>query len=210
MLVSERIPSLLLAAAILTVTACIGSSATAGVAMLDPDGTCTLVGMGTEYRSFDGSCNNLHAGRTKWGSSGSELLRLHDAAQYDADMETPLAAGQPGAREISNAVSAQTELVLSEFNASSMLMQWGQFLDHDLDLTHTDSSDAVPINAPWVMPISLAKSRSTVRCTASSPARARVCRADRLTPAPPISMHHKSMDLTSRPPILCGHSLVAS
>ncbi len=46
-------------------------------------------------------------------------------------------AGQhrPGARQISNTVFAQDELIPNPRGASDFLWQWGQFIDHDLDLT---------------------------------------------------------------------------
>lgn len=123
-------------------------TAAASVATLQADGSCLVDGTGTEYRTFDGTCNNREPGQATWGSTGSELLRGQTTANYASDMETPLTSGLPGPREISNAVVAQLTPVFSDLNASDMLMQWGQFLDHDLDLTHVDASDPMPITMP--------------------------------------------------------------
>lgn len=161
---------------ILCAAAALPAVSGASVAVLQADGSCTFDGGGTEYRTFDGTCNNLSAGQASWGSADSELLRQHTAAQYAADGQTPLTLGLPGPREVSNAVSSQTALVYSELNASSMLMQWGQFLDHDLDLTHTDSADPMPIDIPvddayfsGTMPFSRSVYSATSGIDASNP-----------------------------------------
>jgi hypothetical protein len=44
-------------------------------------------------------------------------------------------AGLPSARVVSNIVSSQDELIPNTLNASGYLWQWGQFVDHDIDLT---------------------------------------------------------------------------
>lgn len=118
------------------------------IAELDGAGDCTMQGSGPEYRRHDGLCNNLQPGNSYWGSAGTRLLRVHGGAHYDTDHATPLAAGQPSPREISNKVAAQPKMLPNGMGVSDMLMQWGQFLDHDIDLTHTDSSDPMPIEIP--------------------------------------------------------------
>lgn len=130
------------------------------IATLDADGKCTKAGMGPEYRNHDGSCNNTSQGT--WGSAGSKLVRLGPTSYADnmsaprlsvvvdaADMSLPL----PSTREISNKVVAQSGSIPNTNRASDMLMQWGQFLDHDIDLTPThdlmDSPDeSMPISIP--------------------------------------------------------------
>ncbi len=82
-----------------------------------------------------------------WGSTGAEMLRLTFAA-YAGDGATPLQAGRPNPREISNAVVAQDGDVPSIVGASDVLWAWGQFIDHDLDLIEDGTSEAMPIAVP--------------------------------------------------------------
>lgn len=99
---------------------------------------------GAAYRSADGSCNNLQTGQGAWGAAGTELLRM-GAAAYRADgysMRTDL----PPARDVSNAVVAQSRSLPNARGVSAMLMQWGQFLDHDIGLTPAQTgTESAPI-----------------------------------------------------------------
>jgi hypothetical protein len=61
-------------------------------------------------------------------------LRIAPAAYTDG-ISTLAGADRPSPREISNAVAAQTDNILNNRNMSDWVWQWGQFLDHDLDLT---------------------------------------------------------------------------
>jgi len=118
------------------------------------DGSCTTDGSdgsGMEYRSHNGTCNNT--GQPTWGSAGIQLLRQKGLVAYDDGISTVRAsvvnsAPLAGPREISNRVVAQSSPMPNANGVSSMLMQWGQFLDHDLDLSHVDPSDRmdIPIN----------------------------------------------------------------
>src|SRR4051795_3463740 len=94
--------------------------------------------------SIDGSGNNLS--NTLWGSTGSDLLRIAAAAYADG-ISAPVTAGLPSARAISNAVVAQAEDVdiLNNRNLSAFIYAWGQFIDHDMDLT---PGGTTPFNVP--------------------------------------------------------------
>ena len=84
------------------------------------------------YRNIDGSLNNIR--NPEIGKAGMPLTRVTD--QTYADGTSAMAgADRPNPRAISNAVLAQTRLVYAQKGASDFLWQWGQFLDHDLDLT---------------------------------------------------------------------------
>jgi hypothetical protein len=85
-----------------------------------------------EFRAIDGSGNNLE--HPDWGSAGVGLLRLTWAAYADG-VAMPAGEGRPSPRAVSNAVAAQSASIANGANASDLLWQWGQFLDHDLDLT---------------------------------------------------------------------------
>jgi hypothetical protein len=86
----------------------------------------------TEYRSIDGSGNNL--ANPDWGSVDEQLLRFVPPA-YDDGVSSPSGANRPSAREISNLVVSQTPVFSAAGGATNMVWLWGQFIDHDVDLT---------------------------------------------------------------------------
>jgi peroxidase len=83
-------------------------------------------------RSIDGSGNNLRD--PLMGATFTELLRLVFSDYADGISEIP-EAGRPSPRLISNIVNSQEGLIPNPLNASGYLWQWGQFVDHDIDLT---------------------------------------------------------------------------
>ena len=97
-----------------------------------------------EYRSFDGTGNNLK--HPEWGSTGIQLRRLVKSDYSDGVFR--LAGDQRlEARELSNILSAQNDSLLNSLGVSDMFWQWGQFLDHDIDLTET-TNESYPIPVP--------------------------------------------------------------
>jgi hypothetical protein len=107
---------------------------------------------GPEFRRYDGSGNNLN--NPDIGSTNTQLLRLANAA-YEDGLSEPRGGGinnnqsLPSARAISNQVSAQAGLTSNALGASDYLWQWGQFLDHDIDLTSAATpTEAFPIAVP--------------------------------------------------------------
>ena len=85
-----------------------------------------------EFRSIDGSGNNL--ARPAMGAAGTPLRRIARSA-YGDGISALAGADRPGPRQISNAVHAQKAPIANPLGASDYLWQWGQFLDHDIDLT---------------------------------------------------------------------------
>ncbi|HHC74537.1 MAG TPA: hypothetical protein ENK78_05645, partial [Thiothrix sp.] len=83
-------------------------------------------------RTFNGTNNNQN--NTTMGSVGIHLTRLVPT-DYGDGIASMAGADRPSARAISNAVAAQTDDMPNNHNASDFLWQWGQFLDHDIDLT---------------------------------------------------------------------------
>ena len=83
-----------------------------------------------EAREADGTGNNLI--NDGWGSAGSDLLREAPASYADG-------AGVPNTgvipRDISNAILDQDGLQPNSFDASDLFTFFGQFIDHDIDLT---------------------------------------------------------------------------
>lgn len=83
-------------------------------------------------RSIDGHDNNL--ANPLIGAAGAQLQR-RVPADYSDGLSGLAGSDRASARAISNLISAQSDSVLNPMNASDMLWQWGQFLDHDIDLT---------------------------------------------------------------------------
>ena len=101
----------------------------------------------TQFNSapIDGVGNN-NAHRF-WGAVGSDLMRFVSAA-YGDSLSTPAGATRPSARFISNTVVDQGDQSLPNArNLSDWTYAWGQFIDHDLDLT-TSGDDAFDIPVP--------------------------------------------------------------
>jgi peroxidase len=98
---------------------------------------CVLSGV---FRTIDGSNNN--DAHPDWGSAGEDLLRKGPAAYADG-LNAPVIGNpqRPSPRLVSDVVVAQTtdERELSDRFMSAMIYAWGQFVDHDLDLTPNDS-----------------------------------------------------------------------
>jgi peroxidase len=100
----------------------------------------------SEFRSIDGSGNNLD--KPDMGAVGTQLQRWTLTA-YSDGASGMAGSTRQGPREISNIVVAQTGSILNPENASDYLWQWGQFLDHDLDLTDgTNPPEAANILIP--------------------------------------------------------------
>ena len=83
-------------------------------------------------RTINGTCNNLD--NPLFGSAGSELLRQAPPA-YSDQKEMPSGEDRPNPRIISNELASQSGLIHNNYGASDFIWQWGQFLDHDIDMT---------------------------------------------------------------------------
>jgi hypothetical protein len=106
------------------------------------------------YRSIDGTGN--HRSYFELGAANTPLTRFM-AADYDDSISTMAGSGRASAREISNALCTDTQSAVNALGASDMLWQWGQFVDHDIDLTeaHAPAEPApipVPTGDPWFDP----------------------------------------------------------
>src|SRR5256885_736664 len=101
----------------------------------------------TQYESLDGTGNNPF--HNKWGSVGVDLRRK-GPAQYGDKISTPGGQNRPSAREISNTVSAHPEAETpNDRDMSDMVYVWGQFIDHDMDLTGGGkANEKLPISVP--------------------------------------------------------------
>src|SRR5437016_335427 len=84
--------------------------------------------------SYDGTGNNLaHA---NWGSVGADLLRTAPA-QYADGVSALAGTNRPSARLISDILVTDTTdgKVPNIRFLSDWIYAWGQFIDHDIDLT---------------------------------------------------------------------------
>jgi len=100
-----------------------------------------------DFRAIDGSANN--EGHEAWGAAGTALLRLMPPDYADA-VSAMAGAGRASPREVSNAVAAQAAPIGNPLGTSDYLWQWGQFVDHDVDLT---DGVAPPEPAPIPVPL---------------------------------------------------------
>jgi hypothetical protein len=99
-----------------------------------------------EVRSIDGTGNNT--ANTTFGSTDVDLLRTAPAA-YGDGISSPAGEDRPSARVISNTVSDQGgQDILNSRQLSAMSYAWGQFIDHDMDLTPTGGTDVLQIAVP--------------------------------------------------------------
>src|SRR5436305_14447347 len=88
------------------------------------------------FRSVDGTGNN--AAHPQWGSTDEALLRV-GPVRYADGISAPApqgGVGRPSARVISNTIADQGDAdIISGQQLSAMAYAWGQFIDHDMDLT---------------------------------------------------------------------------
>lgn len=75
------------------------------------------------------------------GNTGAPLVRLFEP-EFEDGYNEPRGGGLeegestlPNARDISNIIAPQGDTLGNPLNASDWLWQWGQFIDHDLDLS---------------------------------------------------------------------------
>ncbi len=129
--------------------------------------------LGSTFRSIDGTSNNLT--HPRWGAANVPLLR-RSAAGYADGLTSPGGATRPSPRAVSNALCAQSGSFPNAEGASDFVWQWGQFVDHDLDLTGGASPAEpfdiqIPLGDPFFDPFStgtetMALSRSKYRIDA--------------------------------------------
>jgi hypothetical protein len=107
-----------------------------------------------EFRPIDGAgTNGLHP---DWGAAQTALLRL-TTVDYADGAQAPAGGDRESPRFISNAVVAQPGDLPNDAGATDFLWQWGQFLDHDLDLAPLASPAEpfdidVPLGDPFFDP----------------------------------------------------------
>ncbi|EFN81383.1 Peroxidasin [Harpegnathos saltator] len=99
---------------------------------------CSNMCFHNKYRTIDGSCNNLR--HPTWGSSHTGFRRVLQPI-YENGFSAPIGWEKgrryfgylkPAARLVSTTLIS-THDITSDDQITHMVMQWGQFMDHDLD-----------------------------------------------------------------------------
>lgn len=107
-----------------------------------PKANCSDVKFHSQYRTFDGTCNNLE--HPLWGAANVPFNRMIKAKYWDTEgFGEPYGfPGQllpepklPSPHLISNRYVNHRKPGNREGKFSHMMMQWGQFLDHDITFT---------------------------------------------------------------------------
>lgn len=112
-------------------------------------------------RSIDGSGNNLKT--SSLNTVGASFQRLGVA--HFGDNNFGLRQDLPNARLISNVVVAGQGETPNREGVSGMMYAWGQFIDHDINLTFSDGVTSIAIPIPGGDPVltgSIAMTRAVV------------------------------------------------
>lgn len=103
--------------------------------------------MPLDVMPLDGVGNNR--ANPAWGSVNQHLLRL-SPVDYGDGVSTPAGADRPSARVVSNTFSVSpANGILNDRDFTAFVYAWGQFLDHDIDLTGSASpAEPLPVVVP--------------------------------------------------------------
>lgn len=101
--------------------------------------------MEREIRSFNGTGNNL--ANPNWGATHSPLRREGPAA-YSDGVSAMAGPDRPNPRLISNQLCFSLTDTISPNGLSNFVWAWGQFLDHELDITPSGKTEREPIDVP--------------------------------------------------------------
>jgi hypothetical protein len=104
------------------------------------------------FYSIDGSGNNV--ANPTWGSAGTDLTRVSPTAYADG-ISAPALANDPSARVLSDILNNQADpsnpsqdlSTVDQNSLSDFGYAFGQFIDHDLDLTPTNPNETLQILA---------------------------------------------------------------
>jgi len=102
------------------------------------------------WRSWGGDGNNL--ANPNWGMRSTALIRI--APNGYADGISTLAvrgATNPNPRTVSNSICKSTGSKLNTLNITDICWAWGQFIDHEIDLTPPGGTESIDIITPTVM-----------------------------------------------------------
>ncbi len=97
-------------------------------------------------RTIDGSCNNISINVAADFGKANIQLRRELPSVYNSNGD-PVGTNRGNPRVISNTIF-KDECGASSKRLSSFVFSWGQFLDHDLSATPTNSAEPFPISIP--------------------------------------------------------------
>ena len=108
-----------------------------------PNVVCSETDRQNRYSRIDGLCNNL--AHPSFGAAGSDFFHLvetENLATPDKDMNFFYENGSelPNARLVSEIIHGHETEDFKAENMSLLVMQFGQFLDHDVTLTPKDGN----------------------------------------------------------------------
>ena len=109
-----------------------------------PPGPAPQSKAGVIYRSIDGSGNNL--ARAGLNATGADYIRIGPARF--ADGVSALRTDLPNPRTVSNLVVDGNGATPNTEGLSGMMYAWGQFIDHDINLTDSDEVTHIDIPVP--------------------------------------------------------------
>jgi len=110
------------------------------------------------YRTIDGTCNNLYV-NTKWGSI-NRAFRRFVSNNYENSIDEPTGGNPPTGvlptpRDISNWIHHHPSPPI-DYHHTHMLMQLGQFLDHDITFTpEVDVKDCCSVSSSECFPLEI-------------------------------------------------------
>ena len=116
--------------------------------------TASSIGQAQDFSPIDGHGNNHFDPNAN--STDSRLARTM-YPEYGDNISQMAGANRASPRVISNIVASQDQLVPNSKGLSDFFWAWGQFLDHDIDLTENSVTPEpapvlVPIGDPWFDP----------------------------------------------------------
>ncbi len=102
------------------------------------------------FRTYDGTGNNISSKQAfEYGAADIALFREIPAQYGPSDPNNAMAgANRPGPREISNLLCDEPVTHFNDRGLSTFVYVWGQFIDHDMSLTPTGTTEYVPIPLP--------------------------------------------------------------
>ena len=113
------------------------------------DTNACLIDKYLDFRTIDGTCNNIRKGNTMEYGATDILFKRDLPPRYGSEDLLGALGGENrrGARDISNIVSDQPSIIFSETGLSAMVYNWGQFIDHDFALTpeNEEEEENIPI-----------------------------------------------------------------
>jgi hypothetical protein len=117
---------------------------------IDPLNSVFPLRIHAPYRTINGANNNISSSsKTSWGAAGITLFREMPAQYGPSDPSGTMGGvNRPSPRAISNAVIDEPITQFNTRQLSTLVYQWGQFLDHDMSATPGGTTEYVPIPLP--------------------------------------------------------------